>query len=155
MLYGVEGREEAAVAVASLRLEQGEPSVAAAVLRRRLAATSPDRLDVAAVTELLGEAEIALGDRGAAIERGRALLALGAANDCHLIVAHGERLLGHALASTDVPAACRHLETALAAFIQAGIPYRTAQTRLMLAHVLGQNDRAGGRGRGANSAVGL
>ena len=142
VLHGVEGREEAAAAVASLRLEQGEPSVAAAVLRRRLAATSPDRLDVASVTELLGEAEIALGDRGAAIERGRALLALGAANDCHLIVAHGERLLGHALASTDVPAACRHLETALAAFIQAGIPYRTAQTRLMLAHVLRQNDRA-------------
>src|SRR5580704_2736488 len=107
VLHGVEGREEAAAAVASLRLEQGEPSVAAAVLRRRLATTSPDRLDVAAVIELLGEAEIALGDRGAAIERGRALLALGAANDCHLIVAHGERLLGHALASTDVPAACR------------------------------------------------
>jgi DNA-binding CsgD family transcriptional regulator len=142
VLHGVEGREEAAAAVASLRLEQGEPSVAAAVLRRRLAATSPDRLDVASVTELLGEAEIALGDRGAAIERGRALLALGAANDCHLIVAHGERLLGHALASTDVPAACRHLETALAAFIQAGIPYRTAQTRLMLAHVLRQDDHA-------------
>src|ERR1700722_18572684 len=98
VLRGVEGREEAAVAVASLRLEQGEPSVAAAVLRRRLAATSPDRLDVASVTELLGEAEIALGDRGAAIERGRALLALGADNDCHLIVAHGERLLAHARA---------------------------------------------------------
>jgi hypothetical protein len=38
-------------------------------LRRRLAATSPDRLDVAAVIELLGEAEIALLDSGAAIEQ--------------------------------------------------------------------------------------
>ena len=100
--------------------------------------------------ELLGEAEIALLDSGAAIERGRALVALGAANDCHLIVAHGERLLGHALASTDVPAACAHLETALAAFVQAGIPYRTAQTRLLLAQVLGQRDRGGGRGRGTH-----
>jgi DNA-binding NarL/FixJ family response regulator len=45
------------------------------------------------------------------------------------------------LASTDVPAACRHLETALAAFAQAGIPYRTAQTRLLLAQLLGGNDR--------------
>ena len=62
VLRGVEGREEAAAAVASLHLAQGEPSVAAAVLRRRLAATSPDRLDVAAVIELLGEAEIALHD---------------------------------------------------------------------------------------------
>ena len=70
VLRGVEGREEAAAAVASLHLELGEPSVAAAVLRRRLAATSPDRLDAAAVIELLGEAEIALLDSGAAIERG-------------------------------------------------------------------------------------
>ena len=101
VLRGVEGREEAAAAVASLHLKRGEPSVAAAVLRRRLAMTSPDRLDAAAVIELLGGAEIALLDSGAAINRGRALVALGAVNDCHLIVAHGERLLGHALASTD------------------------------------------------------
>ena len=72
--------------------------MAAAVLRRRLAATSPDRLDVAAVIELLGEAEIALHDSAAAVERARALVALGAASHCDLIVAHGERLLGHALA---------------------------------------------------------
>ena len=142
VLRGVEGREEAAAAVASLHLEQGESSAAAAVLRRRLAATSPERLDVAAVIGLLGEAEIALLDSGAAIERGRALVELGAVNGCDLIVAHGERLLGHALASTDFQAGCTHLETALAAFIQAGIPYRAAQTRLLLAQVLAQNDRA-------------
>jgi DNA-binding CsgD family transcriptional regulator len=141
VLRGVEGREEAAAAVGSLRLAQGEPSVAAAVLRRRLAATHPGRLDVAAVIELLGEAEIALLDSGAAIERGRALVTLGEVNGCDLIVAHGERLLGHALAATDVPAACSHLETALAAFIHAGIPYRAAQTRLLLAQVLRRNDR--------------
>ena len=141
VLRGVEGRAEAAAAVASVRLQQGEPSAAAAVLRRRLAATSPNRLDVAAVIELLGEAEIALSDSGAAVERGRALIALGTASHCDLIVAHGERLLGHALAASDVPAACAHLETALAAFVHAGIPYRTAQTRLMLAQVLGHRDR--------------
>ena len=141
VLRGVEGRTEAAAAVASVRLQQGQPSAAAAVLRRRLAATSPNRLDVAAVIELLGEAEIALSDSGAAVERGRALIALGTASGCDLIVAHGERLLGHALAASDVPAACAHLETALAAFVHAGIPYRTAQTRLMLAQVLGHRDR--------------
>jgi len=141
VLRGVEGRTEAAAAVASVRLQQGEPSAAAAVLRRRLAATSPNRLDVAAVIELLGEAEIALSDSGAAVERGRALIALGTASHCDLIVAHGDRLLGHALAASDVPAACAHLETALAAFVHAGIPYRTAQTRLMLAQVLGHRDR--------------
>ncbi len=153
LLRGVEGREEAAAAVASLHLRQGKPSAAAAVLRRRLATTSPGRLDAATIIELLGETEIALRDSGAAIERARALVALGAVNDCHLIVAHGERLLGHALASTDVPAACAHLETALAAFIHAGIPYRTAQTRLLLAQVLGRSDPelAGAEARAALS----
>ena len=153
VLRGVEGREETAVAVASVRLRQGEPSAAAAVLRRRLAATSPDRLDVAVVIELLGEAEIALHDSGAALERGHALAALGAASNCDLIVAYGERLLGHALAATDVPAACAHLETALAAFVRAGIPYRAAQTRLLLAEVLGRGNRevAGAEARAALS----
>jgi DNA-binding CsgD family transcriptional regulator len=153
VLRGVEGREEAAVAVASVHLAQGEPLAAAAVLRRRLAATSSDRLDVAAVIELLGEAEIMLHDSDAAIERGRVLVALGAVNNCQLIVAHGERLLGHALVSADVPAACAHLETALAAFAQAGIPYRAAQTRLLLAQVLGRSDRevAGAEARAAFS----
>jgi DNA-binding CsgD family transcriptional regulator len=153
LLRGVEGREEAAAAVASVRLAQGEPSSAAALLRRRLAATSPDRLDVAAVIELLGEAEIALADSAAAIERGLALVALGTAHDCHLIIAHGERLLGHALAATDPASACGHLETALSAFVQAGIPYRAAQTRLMLARVLRQSDRdvAGSEARAALS----
>ena len=141
LLRGVEGREEASAAVASLHLARGEPSSAAAVLRRRLAATSPDRLDVAAVIELLGEAEIALADCDAAIERGRALVALGVVNDCKLIIAHGERLLGQALAPSDAPAACGHLETALAAFVQAGTPCRAAQTRLLLAQVLGRTDR--------------
>jgi DNA-binding CsgD family transcriptional regulator len=153
VLRGVEGREEAAAAAALVHLAQGKPSVAAAVLRRRLAATSPDRLDVAAVIELLGEAEIALLDSDAAIERGHALVALGAVSKCQQIVAHGERLLGHALASTDVRAACVHLEAALAAFVQAGIPYRAAQTRLLLARVLGRNDRevAGAEARAALS----
>jgi DNA-binding CsgD family transcriptional regulator len=153
VLRGVEGREEAAAAVALVRLQQGEPSAAAAVLRRRLATTSPDRLDVAAVIELLGEAEIALHDTGAAVERGRALITLGAVNNCDLIVAYGERLLGHALAAADVPAACAHLETALAAFVRAGIPYRAAQTRLLLAQVLGPGDRgvAGAEARAALS----
>jgi len=152
-LRGVEGREEAASAVASVHLARGEPSVAAAVLRRWLAATSPDRLDAAAVMELLGEAEIALADSGAAIERGRALVALGAVNECQLIIAHGERLLGHALAPTDALAACGHLETALAAFVHAGIPYRAAQTRLLLAQVLGRDNRevAGAEARAALS----
>ena len=151
VLRGVKGREEAAAAAGSLHLVQGEPSVAATVLLRRLDATSPDRLDVTAVIELLGEAEIALTDSASAVQRGQTLVALGAASDCQLIIAHGERLLGHALAPTDAPAALGHLETALAAFIHAGTPYRAAQTRLLIAQVLGKVNRevAGAEARAA------
>jgi hypothetical protein len=134
VLRAVEGRDEAAAAVAPVHLARGKPAAAAAVLRRRLAATSPDRLDVA-VIELLGEAAIELGNRDVAVEQGRRVVALGAASNCHLIVAHGERLVGQALASTDPAAARKHLEVALGAFAQAGIPYRAAQTRLLLAQL--------------------
>jgi DNA-binding CsgD family transcriptional regulator len=153
LLRGVEGRDETATAVASLHLQRGEPAAAAGVLRRRLAATSEDRLDAAAAIELLGEAEIALLDSSPAIERGRVLVALGAVHDCHLIAAHGQRLLGHALAPTDPQAARAHLEMALAAFVRAGIPYRSAQTRLELARVLRAHDPelAGSEARAALS----
>jgi hypothetical protein len=95
----------------------------------------------AAVIELLGQAAIELGNRDVAVEQGRRVVALGAASNCNLIVANGERLVGHALASTDPAAARRHLEVALGAFAQAGIPYRAAQTRLLLARLWGVSDR--------------
>jgi DNA-binding CsgD family transcriptional regulator/predicted negative regulator of RcsB-dependent stress response len=139
VLHGLEGHDEAAAAFASLHLMRGDAAVAAAVLHRRLDAAGTERLDLAALIELLGETEIALQNIDAAVERATALVARGAVNDCHVIVAHGERLLGHALVSTDVSGARTHLETALAAFIQAGIPYRAAQTRLLLAQVLAPN----------------
>ena len=74
-------------------------------------------------------------------------------SNCDLLFAHGERLLGRALAETDVLAAYAHLGTAVAAFVHAGIPYRAAQTRPMLAQVLRRNDRevAGVQARAALS----
>jgi DNA-binding CsgD family transcriptional regulator len=142
LLHGLEGRDEAVASVAMLHLARAEPSLAATVLRRRLDSTGTDRLDAAAMVELLGQAEISLGMGDAAVERARALVRLGAMNDCHLIVAYGHRLLGHALATADPTQACMHLESALAAFIRASIPYRAAQTRLLLAKLLRETDAA-------------
>jgi hypothetical protein len=79
VLEGLEGRAEAVVAVGTLHLAQNEPSLAAAVLRRRVDAVGSGRLDVAAVIELLGRAEIALGASDTAAGRVRALIELGAA----------------------------------------------------------------------------
>ncbi len=117
MLEGLEGRAEAVVAVGALHLARNEPSLAAAVLRRRVDAVGSGRLDLAAVIELL-------------------------AHDCHLIVAHGRRLLGRALAAADAAGARGQLEAALLAFTQAEIPYRAAQTRLSLAGLVRQADPA-------------
>ena len=130
LLACVEGRDEAVVAVVSLHLARDEPALAATVARRRVDAVGSERLDVAALIELLGRAEIALGKPDVALDRGRALVKLANANNCQLIVAYGQRLLGHALAMTDPETACQHFETALAAFNRAEIPYRAAQTRL-------------------------
>ena len=170
VLEGLEGRAEAVAAAATLHLVRNQPSEAATILRRRTDAVGSNRLDVAAVIELLGEAEIALGAGEAAAERARALVKLGVANDCHLIAAHGRRLLGQALAEAGAPEARGQLEAALADFVQAGIPYRAAQTRLSLAELLRQTDppvaaaeaRAAlavfedlGAGRGADAAAAL
>jgi DNA-binding CsgD family transcriptional regulator/tetratricopeptide (TPR) repeat protein len=133
-LEGLEGRDEAVAAVATLHLARNEPSLAATVLRRRLDAVGCQRLDLVAVIELLGQSEIAMGMGDAAASRGRALVALGTANECDLAIARGHRLLGHALAD------CTHLETALAAFIKAEIPYRVAQTRLSIATLVRNTD---------------
>ena len=135
-LEGLDGRDEAAAALALLQLARNEPSTAAAVALRRLDAAGADRLEFAALIEVLGTAEIALGRHNEAAQRGRGLIALGSVNDCRVIVAHGERLVGLALASAEPPAAKAHLEAALAAFIHEGLPYRVAQTRLDLARLL-------------------
>ena len=170
LLHGIEGRNEAVAAAAILYLARGEPTLAATALRRRLDGVGSDRLDAAALVELLGQAEITLGMPDAAIERGRVVVKLGSVNDCHLIVAYGTRLLGRALAGRDGEAARRHLEAALSAFVQAELPYRAAQTRLFLAELLrvGDPDSAAaearlaltvfedlGAGRDADSAAAL
>jgi DNA-binding CsgD family transcriptional regulator len=80
--------------------------------------------------------------RDAAAARARALVGLGAASDCHLVVARGQRLLGHVLTTTDTSAACTHFESALSAFIRAELPYRAAQTRLSIAMLLRASDAA-------------
>jgi DNA-binding NarL/FixJ family response regulator len=117
-------------------LARGEPSVAAALLRRRLAEVGDNRLDCAALIELLGQAQIAVGEVSDAVARAEGLVELGEENGCPLIIGHGQRLLGMALATSDLRAAYTHLELALSAFTRAEVPYRAAQTRLAIARLV-------------------
>ena len=58
-----------------------------------------NRLESALLLELLGEAEIGQGQVEVAAERGRKLAELGGTLDCRVMLAHGERLRGHALST--------------------------------------------------------
>jgi DNA-binding CsgD family transcriptional regulator len=80
--------------------------------------------------ELLGEAEIALGDASTAAARGKELIKVGLALECPIISARGERLVGRAEPSR------RHLDVAVSEFTRLGMPYEAARARLMLAEVV-------------------
>ncbi|MFN2388826.1 MAG: LuxR C-terminal-related transcriptional regulator [Actinomycetota bacterium] len=122
----------AAYVAACLDLSRGKVSVAASKAERGLGET--DSLGQAQLSELLGEAEIAKGEYEMAADRGRDLAELGGALDCHVIVARGKRLWGHALtASSNDHAGSVHLEAALSEFVRLGMPFETARTHLMLA----------------------
>jgi DNA-binding NarL/FixJ family response regulator len=140
VLDGLEGRGEVAGAVAMLCLARSETSLAAAVLRRRLDEVGTSRLDVVGLMALLGQVELASGKREAAIERARGLIQLGTTHDFPVVVAHGQQLLGLAFVETDSKVASAHFEVALAAFIEAELPYRAAQVRFALAASLRLTD---------------
>jgi DNA-binding CsgD family transcriptional regulator len=136
LLTGFEGYHVTVPVVARIHLLRGRAALAATTVQRRLDAIRRDELESALLLEALGEAEIAQGDDTAAAERGRALAESGAAHDCQVIRARGERLWGHALGRADAVAARRHLDSASAAFVRLGMPYEAARTRRLLAETL-------------------
>jgi DNA-binding CsgD family transcriptional regulator len=141
LLENLHDRDEVVGAVALLHLERGDAALAETIVRRRLDAVEGDRLDVVPLIEILGRAEIVLGHPDRAAARSRQVIERGAANECDLITAYGERLLGLALAGQEPTEAARHLERALAAFTRAEVPYRAGGTSLALAATLASTDR--------------
>lgn len=136
----VTGFEEDAPRIfASVQLARGKAVLAAATADRGLAAAGENQLERAALMEVLGDAETVQGEYEAAAERGRELAGLGAALDCQVILARGERLQGRALARSGEPAkAGRHLEAALSTFTRLGMPFEAARTRHALGEALRQ-----------------
>jgi DNA-binding CsgD family transcriptional regulator len=137
LLLGFEGHASVTPVLARLYLLQGRTSLAAATAARRLDVVGQGQIESALLLEILGEAEIALGQSGAALERGRALVGLGTAHGCEVVQARGERLVANACAVADPVAAARHLDTATGIFQRLGMPYEAARTRRLLAQVLG------------------
>jgi DNA-binding NarL/FixJ family response regulator len=102
--------------------------------------------------ELLGETEIGQGHHEAAVDRGRRLAELGSSLSCQVILARGERLLGHAVAAHgNAGEATRHLGASLAAFVRLEMPLEAARTQKLLAETLrgGEPDVAVAEARAA------
>ena len=68
---------EIAAVLARLHLWHGRPAAAIGMLRRRIAAGAGQRLERSRLEELLGEAELAVGDVDAARQRGDTMVAEG------------------------------------------------------------------------------
>jgi DNA-binding CsgD family transcriptional regulator len=142
LLEGLEDHGSAVQPRAGARLERGEPELAASLLRRRLREISEDRLESAPLVELLTEAELAQGATRTALDRARGLAELGARLDGEVIVGHGERALGRALAAAgDRDEAVRHLERALEAFARLELPLEASRTRFLLAQTIVSGER--------------
>jgi DNA-binding CsgD family transcriptional regulator len=136
LLADIEGFEAAVPVKARLHLLHGRHALAAATASRRLDAVQGLRLDRVLLVEIVGEAELALGDAKAAAERGRRLAEAGAERDCRVAVARGERLLGRALALGEPEAARKHLDRALREFKHLDMPFEAGLTCLALADTL-------------------
>jgi DNA-binding CsgD family transcriptional regulator len=125
---------------ARLHLVQGRPDLAAGLARRHFDDRPELQLDRILSVEILGEAEIALGDAASAIERGEALVALGEGGGCRMAVARGKRLIGNALSRTDHESARWHLDRARQEFGELGMPLEVGITSLALTGTLSDSE---------------
>ena len=140
LVVGFEGF--AAPVLTAVHLARGNAELAVETAERGLVDAGENQLERAVLAELLGEAEIARGAWEGAAARGRELSDLGAALDCRVVLARGERLQGRVSTAGLQPAAARkHLEAALSAFCRLAMPYEAARTRHALAEALREHSR--------------
>lgn len=138
LLAGCEDEAGAVLATAELRLAQGDPTAAVALLERL---PDPERHGMPSALAILTEAHLACGDLASAAgtadrlaalagddEEGRALAALASA---HVLQARGR--LAEAVA---------RLEQAVGAFSRTGLAFETGRTRLELARAIADRQPA-------------
>jgi DNA-binding CsgD family transcriptional regulator/tetratricopeptide (TPR) repeat protein len=116
--------------LAALHLAREEPAAAEALLRRRLRVLGEERLESAALLELLCTAELADGRRDAATATAERLSALASRSSCDAVVARAERALGAATGDAEA------LESALERFAALEMPLEAARTQLLLSRLL-------------------
>jgi DNA-binding CsgD family transcriptional regulator len=135
LLADAEFDSEAALPLARLHLARGEAEAAGGVLRRALAATAAPVLQAPALA-VLAEAAAAGGDGTGAREAVDRLGALAAETGLAHVCGLAEYAGGVARWKAGEDGVLSHVEAALVAFAQAGLPWEAARARLLLARVL-------------------
>ena len=135
LMSGIASARDSAPVLAAVELAQANYSLAVALIERRLESIAVDSLEGGRLLELLGDAELGLGQPQRAAERGSQLTKLGTSLGCKVLAARGLRLRGRATHPGDLEGR-RDLDQAAEFFRELGMPYELAQTRLRLAEAL-------------------
>jgi DNA-binding CsgD family transcriptional regulator len=137
LLAGVDNELDCAIPVAKAQLARGEPSVATAVLQRRLHSLGERCGEIASTLDLLIEAHLDCGNLDAAAAAAERLKELALQHNRDLITARAASAYARLLiAQEERHAAIEQLEKALNRFSRLHLPLETARVRLDLARVL-------------------
>jgi DNA-binding CsgD family transcriptional regulator len=137
LLVGREEHPESLRALANLRLAQGRPAIAAALLERGLRAAEGDALASAQLLAALAAARLADGDRDAADAAAEELAAVAAGTGIPVVAARADLAAARVdLAAGRSAAAGEAARRSLSAFGSLAMPYEAAQARLELARAL-------------------
>jgi len=139
------GREEHPAslrALALLRIAEGRPQVAAALLERGLRAAEGDAMRAAQLLAPLVDARLACGDFAGAEAAARDLAELARRSGTRLVAARADVATARvALAAGRASEAAERARRALAAFSRLGMPLDTGEARLELAGALAGDAR--------------
>jgi DNA-binding NarL/FixJ family response regulator len=137
LLVGREEHPESLRALAHLRVAQGRPAVAAALLERGLLAADGDTPQTAQLLAALVDARIAQGAVDSAATASGSLTELAGASGSVVDVARAELAAARCHVAAGRPdAAAEAARRSLAGFGSLGMPYETAEARLELARAL-------------------
>ena len=137
LLAGREAHPASLRAVAQLRIAEGRPQVAAALLQRGLTAAGEDAMRVMQLLGPLVDAHLACGDVGSADAAATALAALARSSQAEIVAARADLAAARvALAAGRRSEAAGPASRALEAFSRLSMPLDVGEARLELARAL-------------------
>jgi DNA-binding CsgD family transcriptional regulator len=135
LIAGYEQHAATVPVLAAIRVAQRQHEVAVWLVQRRLDQLAENPLAAAELRGLLVELELARGNAAVALAAAEALSAATAVLDIPAVRARSQYWLGRARAAVGDNTAARQLEEARTKFVELGMPYDVARSRLALARV--------------------